>query len=270
MLRRLWWPRRARRPRTTVELFALADRRRRVGRYAEASRLVAAGLTRDPENLTGHLLAAYLHLAARTLEPARAEFRWVLARQPGHPRALLGVARLALEDNDVPTCRDALVTALRFHPEFPEAAALLGALTARPSVAPAPPSPRLDRLRPPPLARALLVLNADGSVADARPAEVTREGERLARTLGLAGAALRRAGWGPPRRAVLEDRDGTLFVRGDATLTLALAMPRTTLLTQGLLEVNRIWAAARHELAVRAETPAAPRGAAAERARRVS
>ncbi|HET7342432.1 MAG TPA: tetratricopeptide repeat protein [Methylomirabilota bacterium] len=268
-LGRLWWPGRRRRPRVPAALFAHADRLRRQGRYAEAGRLVAAGLTGDPDNLTGHLLAAYLHLAARTIEPARAEFRWVLARQAGHPRALLGLARLALEDGDLDACRAALAQALQHHPEFPEAEALLGAIGNRHPLSAVSASPRLERLRLPPLARALLVLAADGSLLTARPSESKGDGDHLARALSLAGATLRRAGWGAPRRALIEDGEETYFVRGDATLTLALALPRTTQIAQGVLEVNRLWAAAQHALAVRVEAPA-PASPPAERPRRVS
>jgi tetratricopeptide (TPR) repeat protein len=270
MLGRLWWPGRGRRSRPPAALFAHADRLRRQGRYAEAGRLVAAGLAGAPDNLTGHLLAAYLHLAARTAEPARSEFRWVLAHRPGHPRALLGLARLALEDDDLDACREALGQALQFYPDFPEAEALLAAVGNRRPAAPASAPPRLERLRLPPLARALLMLGADGSVLSARPAESKSDGDRIARALSLAGAALRRAGCGLPRRAVLEDGEETYFIRGDATLTLALALPRTTQIAQGVLEVNRLWAAAQHELAVRADPPAPAPAEQGERPRRVS
>ena len=267
----MWWPGRRRRPRTVAELFALADRLRRDGRSADAARLVTAGLERQPNNLTGHLLAAYLHLAARTIEPARREFRWVLARDPAHPRALLGLARLALEENDLDACRDSLTRALRFYPNFPEAEALLGALaTHRPSPAPPPPSPPLERLRLPSLARALIVLGADGGVIAGRPGDVKGDGDRIARALSLAAAALRRAGVGAVRRGIVEDGEETFFVRCDAELTVALALPRTTHITQGLLEVNRLWAAARPELTVRPGPPPVEDAEAGDRPRRVS
>ncbi|HTO11340.1 MAG TPA: tetratricopeptide repeat protein [Candidatus Binatia bacterium] len=272
LLRRLWGSPRAPRRQTPVELFALADRRRRDGRPAEAARLVQAGLALDPENLTGHLLAAYLHLAARTIEPARGEFAWILRRDPAHPRALLGLARIALEEGDVATCRESLTRALRIYPDFPEAQALLGATAARPvpaAAAPAPPPPVLDRLRVPPLARALLIIGPDGEVLTSRPGEAASQGERLARAVRLAAAALRSARLGAPRRAVVDTGDESYFVRIDTALTAALALPRTTQITQGLLEVNRVWAAARHDRVVRAET--APRSAGTgDSARRVS
>jgi predicted regulator of Ras-like GTPase activity (Roadblock/LC7/MglB family) len=263
-------PRSARTPpaRTPSALFSQADHFRRHGRYAEAAQMVARGLMIDPVSVTGHLLAAYLHVARRTIEPAKREFRWVLSRDPAHPRALLGLARIGLEEGDIDGCRDALVRALRAYPDFPEAQALLDGLAthSRPAPAAAPAAgPRLDRLRMPGTARALFVVGADGAVMTARPATATDLAERLARALGLATAAFRRAGMGPLRRGIVEDADDRHFVRADATLTLALTLPRATQLTQGLLEVNRLWAAAQHELAV-ARDDAAETGSA----RRVS
>jgi tetratricopeptide (TPR) repeat protein len=271
MLRRLWGSPAAPRRQTPVELFTLADRRRRDGRAAEAARLVQAGLALDPDNLTGHLLAAYLHMAARTIEPARGEFAWILRRDPAHPRALLGLARIALEEGDVVTCRESLTRALRIYPDFPEAEALLGATAAvrqAATAAVAPPPSALERLRVPPLARALLILGPEGEVLAARPDDVAEHAERLLRASRLAMAMLRSARLGSPRRAVVDTADESYFVRIDGALTTALALPRTTQITQGLLEVNRVWAAAGHDRAVRAES--ASRSAGTDVARRVS
>jgi tetratricopeptide (TPR) repeat protein len=248
-LGRLWRPAGARRPETAAELFGQADRHRRAGRYGEAAQLVARGLSLEPSSITGHLLAAYLHVARRMVEPAKQEFRWVLEHEASHPRALLGLARLVLEEGDLEGCREALVRALRAYPEFPEAQALLDSLAAhRPT--PPPAQPRLDRLRLPAAARALFVLGRDGAVIAARPDAAATTGRRLARAAGLATATLRRAGFGTLRRGIVEDAAEAHFLRADATLTLAVALPRTTQITQGLLEINRLWAAAQHELAV--------------------
>jgi tetratricopeptide (TPR) repeat protein len=245
-LRGLWRPRGARR--TPATLFAQADRLRREGHYAEAAPLVARGLMVEPASITGHLLAAYLHAARRTIEPAREEFRWVLARDPTHPRALLGLARVELEAGDLDGCRQTLARALRAYPDFPEARALLEGLATR-SPAPAT-APRLDRLPMPTTARALFAIGGDGALVAARPATATEPGRRLARAVGLATTALTRGGLGRLRRGVVEDENDRHFVRADAGFTLALTLPRTTPLTQGLLEVNRLWAAAQHALAV--------------------
>jgi len=257
VLDRLW--RSGGRKRNPTDLFGQADRLRREGRYAEAATLVTSGLALDPNSVTGHLLAAYLHAAQRTIEPAKREFRWVLSRDPVHPRALLGLARLALEEGDLVGCRECLSSALRAYPDFPEARAVLDALTAASptNAAPAAAPTRLERVRLPGGARALVVVDTHGQVLAERP-EVEDAGPRLARIAGLAGAALQRAGFGPLRRAIIDDHEQTEFVRADGTLTLGLALPRTTLIPQGLLEVNRLWGAVQHELAVTRDERAVP------------
>jgi tetratricopeptide (TPR) repeat protein len=258
-LRRLWRPVGPGHPRTAAELFGAADRLRRAGHDTEALPLVVRGLRLDPASVTGHLLAAYLHVARRTIEPAKREFRWVLERDPAHPRALLGLARIALEEGDLDGGREALVRALRAYPDFPEAQALLDGLAARPP-APAPARPRLDRLRLPAAAGALFVLDGDGAVLAARPESAVEHGRHVARAVTLAEATLRRARLGVLRRGIVAGADETHFLRVDATLTLVLALPRATHITQGLLEVNRLWAAAQHELIIAkdgaAEAPA--------------
>jgi tetratricopeptide (TPR) repeat protein len=264
MLQRLWRPGAPRRERTPAELFGHADRLRRAGRYAEAAPLVLQGLSLDPASITGHLLAAYLHVARRTIEPAKQEYRWVLERDPSHPRALLGLARIALEEGDVDGGRETLVRALRAYPDFPEAQALLDGLAVR-RPAPPPGRPRLDRLRLPAVVRALFVLGGDGAVVAARPESAGEGGRRLARAAGFAASTLQRAGLGPLRRGIVADAEDLHFLRADVTLTLAVTLPRTTHITQGLLEVNRLWAAAQHELAVAKDEVEAPAPAGARR-----
>jgi tetratricopeptide (TPR) repeat protein len=263
-LRRLWKPLGADYPRMAAELFGQADRLRRAGRYLEALPLVLRGLRLEPSSITGHLLAAYLHVGRRAAEPAKQEFRWVLDRDPAQPRALLGLARIALEEGDVEGGRQALVRALRAYPDFPEAQALLDGLETPPAPAPAP--PRLDRLRLPAAARALFVLGGDGAVVAVRPESVVEHGRHVARAVTLAAAALRRARLGALRRGIVTGADETHFLRVDATLTLVLALPRAIHITQGLLEVNRLWAAAQHELALAKDgVPATPAPASTRR-----
>src|SRR5687767_4891848 len=152
LLSRMWAPRAL----TLVEAFRRADQFRREGRLPEAMKMVTHGLRLDPDNITGHLLAAYLHAAGRAMPLAQAEFHWVLARDPNHARALLGLARIALEEGDPASCRDLLGRALRFYPEFPEAQALLDAVAA--PRAPEPPAAvAVDRLRLPGHGRSLVV-----------------------------------------------------------------------------------------------------------------
>ncbi|MEX2148504.1 MAG: tetratricopeptide repeat protein [Candidatus Rokuibacteriota bacterium] len=245
LLSRMWASRRAL---TLVEAFRRADRFRREGRLPEAMAMVGYGLGLDPDNITGHLLAAYLHAAGRAMAPAKAEFQWVLGRDPHHARALLGLARIALEEGQPTGCRELLGRALRFYPEFPEAQALLGAVTAL--AAPAPPAVApvtLDRLRLPDHGRSLVVARHDGALVgtgDGDDDEATRAAA-LARILVVAAAALTRGGFGAVRRAIVEDREEAVFARTDGAMLVALTLPRTTAITQGLLEVNRLWAGVR-------------------------
>src|SRR5689334_3712449 len=199
LLKRLWARRRT--PRAVAEALRRAEQRRREGRYAEASALVAHVLELEPQNLHAHLLAAYLHVAQRTPAPAKAEFRWVLGHDANHPRALLGLARIALEENDVRVCHDLLRRALRLYPEFPEA---------------------------------------------------------VARVLRLAAGALERAGLGVLHRAIVDDDHDAVFTRTDGELVASLALPRATDPTQGLLDVNRLWSTALHELGLAGAPPTSP------------
>ena len=271
MLGRMWAPRRAL---TLAEAFRRADRFRREGRLPEAMTMVAHGLRLDPDNVTGHLLAAYLHAAGRAMPAARTEFLWVLARDPNHARALLGLARIALEQGEVVSCRDLLGRALRFYPEFPEAQALLSAVAAVPAAPASPPAAAVDRVRLPAHGRSLVTARHDGALLGATPGDVD-EGARaaaLARILRVAAAALARCGFGAVRRTVMEDADEAVFARTDGSMLVALTLPRTTAITQGLLEVNRLWAGVRQvDASASSSAPgtaatAAPQGASDRRA----
>ena len=283
LLRRLWTPRGGRAPLTVAEALRRAEQRRREGRYTEASLLVERGLALDPSNITAHLLAAYLHTARRATAPAKEEFRWVLGRDPNHARALLGLARIALEEGDGRTCHDLLRRALRFYPDFPEAAALLAALYAQEAAPPsaagaAPAMPRVERLRLPGTGRALIIGRADGGLIASQPVadDAKDVSEALARALRLAAAALTRAGLGPLHRAIVEDSREAIFTRTDGELVVSLALPRATDPTQGLLDVVRLWSATLHELGLAAGSPATAPSAkpadtpAADSTRRVS
>jgi tetratricopeptide (TPR) repeat protein len=262
LLRRLWRPAAHRPPLTVPEALRRAEQRRREGRYAEADALVTRALELDRDNLHAHLLAAYLHVARRATAPAKAEFRWVLGHDANHARALIGLARVALEESDDRACHDLLRRALRFYPDFPEAAALLDALRARESPPPsaAAPAPRIERLRLPGTGRALIVGRADGGLIAAQPAteDAKDVSEGLARALRLAAAALQRCGLGPVHRAIIDDGRDAVFMRTDGELVVSLALPRATDPPQGLLDVNRLWSATLHELGLAASPPIAP------------
>jgi len=259
LLRRLWRPAAHRAPLTVAEALRRAERHRQEGRYAEAGALVMRALELDGDNLHAHLLAAYLHAARRATAPAKAEFGWVLGHDANHARALLGLARVALEEGDDATCDELLCRALRFYPDFPEAAALLDALRADELQTPpaVPPALRVDRLRLPGTGRALIVGGADGGLIAAQPAtnDASHVSEALARALRLATAALRRCGLGPLHRAIIEDERDAVFTRTDGNLIVSLALPRATDPPQGLLDVNRLWSATLHELRLAAASP---------------
>ena len=155
--------------------------------------------------------------------------------------------------------------ALRFYPEFPEASALLELVRAReaappaPAVPAAPAAPRVERLRLPGTGRALIIGRTDGGLIASQPLtdDAKDISEALARMLQVATAALRRAALGPLHRAIVEDRRDAVFTRTDGELIVSLALPRATDPTQGLLDVNRLWSATRHELGLAAGPPAA-------------
>ena len=261
-MRRLWKSPEPDAPETVAEALRRAENHRREERYAEASALVARALELDPDNLHAHLLAAYVHIARRAPALAKTEFRWVLGHDATHPRALVGLARIALDEGDARLCRDLLRRALRSYPDFPEATALLEALRGR-DAPPAPPpaapaAPRVDRLRLPGTGRALVVGRADGGLIAAQPPadEAKDVAEELARTLRLAASALRRAGLGALHRAIVDDGRDAVFTRTDGELVVSLALPRATDPTQGLLDVNRLWSATQHELGVAGTPPA--------------
>ncbi|HEV8473400.1 MAG TPA: tetratricopeptide repeat protein [Methylomirabilota bacterium] len=259
-LRALWGQRRVPGPVTMVEALRRAEQQRREGRYPEATQLVTVALALDPANLTAHLLAAYLHAARRATNAAKSEFRWVLDHDPNHARALLGLARVTLEEGDTAASDDLLRRALRLYPDFPEAAALREAVRARreaaPAGEPARPAPRVDRLRLPGTGRALLIARCDGTLLAAQPpaADAPAAAETLTGLLRLASATLARAGVGAVRRALVEDARDAVFARTDSAVIVALTLPRTTDPPQGVLDVNRLWAATLHELGLAASS----------------
>src|SRR5574342_1022962 len=105
------------RPRSAASLFRLADQYRHEGRYEEAADLIAEGLRVAPNIAVGHLLDAYVHVVFREMPAAKTSFRRVLSLDPYHPRALFGLARIALEEGDIEGCRPFLDRAIQYFPE---------------------------------------------------------------------------------------------------------------------------------------------------------
>lgn len=256
LLARLWTTvGHPRRPPTTVQIFRRARRYRDEGRFEEAAELVARGLTIDPDSVVGLLLAGSLSTVFRDVEGARTAFARVLTVDRTHPRALLGLARVALEEGDTAGCRSLLERALDRYPDFPEASALLDAVTGV-AVAPTPPRPRglptinVDRLRMPAESRGLLLARGDGTVVLAHPRD--RRTDELAASTGrvwrLATGALARAGLGPLRRALIEKTFEVTALRTEDDLVLCLAFPRAVASAAALAHLERVWAHCRAEL----------------------
>jgi tetratricopeptide (TPR) repeat protein len=91
----------------------------------EALPLLRRGVER-----AGTMSAPRLHLAETLLglgstDEAAAEFRRVLADEPDHPRALLGLARIAYQQNDLDTALDQARRAVATVPDLRSARALL-------------------------------------------------------------------------------------------------------------------------------------------------
>jgi tetratricopeptide (TPR) repeat protein len=237
-----------RRPPTVVQLFRRAGQYRDTGRFEEAAELVASGLRLEPDSTVGHLLAGSLHTVFRDMPRARASFERVLTLDPTHPRALLGMARIALEEGDREASAGYLERALERYPDFPEARALLEvvrSLETTPIASAGPAiSVRIDRLRAPAECRELLVTRPDGTLLAAAPRGVRspQSAARLARMSRLAGAMLTRAALGTLKHAAIEGAADTTFIRTDEVGLLCLTLPRDADLTPGLVHLERVWA----------------------------
>jgi tetratricopeptide (TPR) repeat protein len=237
-----------------VQLFRRASRYRDDGRFEEAADLVATGLQSEPGSAVGHLLAGSLHTVFREMQRARASFERVLALDPTHPRALLGMARIALEEGDRNASAGYLDRALERYSDFPEARALLEVVTSLEALsAPALTALvnlRVDRLRPPAECRELLVSRADGAILAAQPRGVRTPDSvaRLIRVCRLAGAMLGRARLGGLKHIVIEGTAETTFVRTDGAALVSLQLPREPDITPGLVHLERVWSNCTAEL----------------------
>ena len=230
------------------ELFRQADRLRHEGRSEEAALLVQEGLRRAPTSSAGHLLAGYLHLGARKIERARASFRTVLALDHDHPRALLGLARIAIESGDPDTARPFLERALQYHTDFPEARALEEMLASwtppAGGAAPAPPPPSGPSVALPDGARDPILVRLDGSVVFARcdDARETMLAQHVVQIARIAGATLMRAGLGSLHRGVVDGARESTYLRAEAGRVLAVSLPAGMAERDGLDCLGALWA----------------------------
>lgn len=251
VLTRIWRRlRRARRGVNSVELLQRAERLRREGRFEEGAALVSEALILDPRSVLAQLLSAYFHAALRNGDAARTAFRAVLVLDPEHPRAMLGLARIAFERGEAGPARELLERALRIYPDFPEAIALLDAVRAV-AGAPAaaaegmagPAVAELAQIPRPDGTRECLYFGADGAVIFAYPATAARDAlaAHLARVASLGGATLARAGLGPLRRACVAANPGTTFLVADGRHVLALTLAPEVAVAEGERQAVGLW-----------------------------
>lgn len=237
-------------------MFRQASRHRDAGRFEEAAELVERGLKLDPANIVGHLMAGSLHAVFRDMDRAKAEFERVLTLDPVQPRALLGLARIAMEQDENDRSAELLRRALGRYGDFPEAAALLTVVTsvvpARPA-RPSRPAPVVqpDRLRVPSESRETIITRTDATLVFAQP-RGPRSGELASRTAHLhrlAAALLERAGLGALHHATIEGAAETTYMRTDGDALLSLTFGRDMETTTALTHLERVWTNCRAELA---------------------
>ena len=240
------------RPPTAAALFRRALEYRDSGRYDEAARLVAEGIEQAPQSGFGHLLAAYLHVARREMEPAKLAFRRVLVLDPYHPRALLGLARIAFDESDLEASRALLDRTLQFYPDFAEARAFQGMVMTG-SGPPAVPPMAAHELELGIPARDLAVTRTDGSVVRARVDDERAQSlaHHMAQVHRTASATLARAGLGPLRRGVVETGGGMTLLLSDAGLILSATVDGHVEIGAGLIQIGQLGT----KLGIRASPP---------------
>ena len=162
---------------------------------------------------------------------AKTSFRRVLSLDPYHPRALFGLARIALEEGDIEGCRPFLDRAIQYFPDFPEAKALqeMVATWSAPAAASTETVGAIntERLRLPQGAHDLILTHADGTPVFAQGSEERQRHlvQHMTQVYRIASATLARAGLGPLRRAVIEGASEMTFVRSDGGVILGRGAP---------------------------------------------
>jgi tetratricopeptide (TPR) repeat protein len=237
---------------SATALFRRADQYRSEGRYREASQLVARGLAQVPDSIVGHLLSAYLCMARREIEPAKFALRHVLTLDPYQPRALLGLARIVLEEGDPDGAVPLLDKALAFYPNFPEAQALRDMIENWPSAA-TPSTMEIPRLEVSessstdrPAARDLIVTQSDGTLVRAGTDVEDERAKPLAahqtQVLRMATAILKRAGVGALEHAAIETTAGTTLLVREGDMYLSAMVDEAIDASAALTGVGSLWA----------------------------
>jgi len=239
----------------TVALFRQAARYRDAGRFEEAAELIARGLKLHPDNIVGHLMAGSLHFVFREMDRAKAEFERVLTLDGVHPRALLGLARIAMEEDEHERSAEFLRRALGRYPDFPEAQALLAVVTAAGAVStprPAHAAPAIvaDRLRVPPESREMLLARADAALLAAQPRGPRSEelASRTAQLYRLAAALLERSGMHALHHAIIEGAAENTYLRSEDDTLLSLTFGRDLEVPAALTHLERVWTNCKAEL----------------------
>jgi len=235
------------RPPTVAGLFRRADQCRTDGRYQEAARLLAQGFMQAPDSSVGYLLSAYLHVALRETDLARTAFHRVLALDPYHPRALLGLARIAIEQGNLEDSTVLLNRALRYYPDFPEAQALRDMLLSWPS--PEVGAAEVPTVAPPRdpdprgLARDMVLSRTDGTLvfAWADRERATLLAQHVTQVYRMASATLARAGLGPLRRGAIEAGSGMTFLLSDRDRILSVTLDGNVEVGAGFVQIGRLW-----------------------------
>ena len=238
---------RARYRSTPAMLFRRADRCRSQGRYDEAARLVARGLRQAPDSTVGWLISAYLDVAGRRMDRAKSEFNRVLAGDPYHPRALLGLAKISIEDHDLEGAKTLLDRALQYYADFAEARALREMLAGWPRT-------QADRREAPASGlflgqptkstreRDVVAVRTDGNLIFTRTDE--ERGRQLAQHLmqvyRTASAALSRAELGSVRSAAIDTGTGMTFLLRDAELLFSATLDGHVEVGAGFAQVGRL------------------------------
>jgi hypothetical protein len=196
-------------------------------------------------------------MALRETRRARASFERVLALEPTQLRALLGLARIELEDGETAACCALLSRALARYPDFPEARAVLevarGLLATADAKRYATPNGAVaaNRLGLPAESREALFALADATKIVAVPHEPRTDAiaARAVKLSKVATAMLGRAGLGPLRHAVIEGAAETTYLRSDDTALLTLSFDRDMKSATALQHLERAWHRFRSEFA---------------------
>jgi tetratricopeptide (TPR) repeat protein len=228
----------------SAALFRQADRYRNEGRYEDASRLVVKGLAQDPDSSVGHLLSAYLHVATRQTDRAKTDFQRVLALDPYHPRALLGMAKICLEEQDQEGAKALLDRALQYYADFAEAQALRDMVESWPQPSTGTSEARepssVDRLDVP--AHDLVMMRPDGATLYAMADGI--RGDQLAQhaiqVVRMASATMSRAGLGTLQRGAIDTGSHTTFLLSDSDLIVSATLDGTVETDEGLARVARL------------------------------